>query len=400
VKNIKYFIPGVFSAVILAFLVFAPRGVLAQDAALEAGPQARLSVTVFHMPTCKACQKVISDVIPSVARKYGDKVNWLYVDITSELNYKRFLELGKQTDKHLATPAIVIGKTVLIGVADAADSLDKTINAALASRSFKSFALEGKGVDLLERFRSFGPWAIVGAGLIDGINPCAFTVIVFFVSFLSVMGYKRAEMALIGAFYIMAVFFTYLALGLGFFKAFYSLKSFYLVSKLAYMGIGALSLYFGILAIKDYIIYKKTGDTSGMALQLPRLIKNKIHAVVGAYYRKDKSAGKKALFGLVFSALVVGFLVSLLEAVCTGQLYLPTIVFVLKEASLRARAIFYLVAYNFMFILPLVLVLLLALFGVSSNQFENYARRNLGLVKLLMAAVFLALGIVLLRGLF
>jgi glutaredoxin len=396
-KSIKYVILGALLAIALALQAPAPQGVFAQDAAGQAKP---LLVTVFHMPTCKACQKAISDIIPSIAEKYGDRVNWSYVDIAIESNYKRFLELEKETGRHLSTPTILIGKIVLVGVTEAADSLDKTIKSALASRSFESFALEGRGIDLLERFRSFGPLAIVGAGIVDGINPCAFTVIVFFVSFLSVMGYRRREMALIGIFYIAAVFFTYLALGLGFFKAFYSLKGFYLVSKFIYLLIGSFSLYFGGLAVKDYIIYKRTGNTDGMALQLPRVIKNKIHAIVGAYYRKDKAAGKKAVLGLIFSALAVGFMVSLLEAVCTGQLYLPTIVFVLKEASLRARALFYLVIYNLMFILPLVLVLLLALFGVSSKQFESYARKHLGLVKLLMAAVFLALGIVLLRGLF
>ncbi|MFH0941347.1 MAG: hypothetical protein V1840_05790, partial [Candidatus Omnitrophota bacterium] len=281
-KIMKYFIPpsrdvtgwaslrlawGIsILCVLLAMILFsqtpAPRGVFAQDA----GQEKPLLVTVFHMPTCKACQKVISDIIPSIAKKYGDKVNWSYVDTTEESNYKRFLELGKETGRHLSTPSILIGKTVLVGLTEAADSLDKTIEAALASRSLESFALEGKGIDLLERFRSFGPLTIVGAGIVDGINPCAFTVIVFFVSFLSVMGYKRREMAVIGAFYIAAVFFTYLVLGLGFFKAFYSLKGFYLVSQMIYLGIGALSIYFGGLAVKDYIVYKKTGKTDGMAL--------------------------------------------------------------------------------------------------------------------------------------
>ena len=35
----------------------------------------------------------------------------------------------------------------------------------------------------VERFLSFGLFTVLGAGLIDGINPCAFTVLVFFISF-------------------------------------------------------------------------------------------------------------------------------------------------------------------------------------------------------------------------
>ena len=358
-----------------------------------------LLIRVFHLPTCKACIKVIHDVIPPIAEKYGDRVKWEYIDISDEANYKRFLQLEKKVDKSLSNPTVLIGKKALVGLTEIADLLGKSIDEELVS-PYEAISLEEKGVDLLERFRSFGALAVIGAGLVDGINPCAFTVIVFFVSFLTFMGYKRKEMAWIGAGYILAVFLTYLALGFGIFKVLYSLKVFYLISKIMYLLIGGLSIFLGYLVLKDYFLYKKTGKTDDMALQLPRPIKNKIHAIVGNYYRKDKGHQKKALFGLAASALIVGFMVSLLEAVCTGQLYLPTIVFVLKEGSLRAKALFYLILYNLMFILPLVAVLLLALGGVSSKQFEAYARKHLGFIKLAMAAVFLALGIVLLMGAF
>jgi hypothetical protein len=193
---------------------------------------------------------------------------------------------------------------------------------------------------------------------------------------------------------------TYLAIGFGFFKALYSLQGFFLVSKGIYLAIGVLSLFLGFVAINDYVIYKKTGRTEGLALQLPRPIKNKIHSIVGAYYRKDKKGQDKALSGLFASALIVGFLVSLLEAVCTGQLYLPTIVFVLKDGALRAKALTYLILYNLMFIVPLIVVFLLALTGTSSKQFEGFARRHLGLIKVAMAAVFFGLGVVLVLGVF
>ena len=240
---------------------------------------------------------------------------------------------------------------------------------------------------------------MISAGLVDGVNPCAFTVIVFFISFLTFMGYKKRETAWIGAAYIFAVFLTYLGIGFGLFKALYYFKFFYLISKIVYVAIGALSLFLAGLSLRDYIIYKRTGNTDEMALQLPAYIKMKIHNIMGGFYRKEKNSQNKTLFALIWSALIVGFLVSLLEAVCTGQLYLPTIVFVLKDGTLRGRALFYLIIYNLMFILPLIGVLVLALMGVSSKQFESYTRKNLGIVKLVMAAVFLALGVFLLISL-
>ena len=169
-------------------------------------------------------------------------------------------------------------------------------------------------------------------------------------------------------------------------------------SALLILVIGGLSLFLGSLAMNDYFRYKRTGETEGLALQLPKTIKNKIHSLVGTYYRKDTEGQRKALLGLFASALIIGFLVSLLEAVCTGQLYLPTIVFVLKEGSLRVRALLYLVIYNIMFVVPLIAVFLLALAGVSSKQLEAFGRRHLGIIKIAMAAVFFALGIALWLG--
>lgn len=365
---------------------------------LGAAKQGQVLVRVFHLPHCKACIKVINDVLPPIAEKYGDKVQWEYFDISERASYEQFLQLEQSVGRQLATPTILIGNKVMVGVTETADHLDEFIGEELAASQKKVVPLEGQGVNLLERFRSFGPLAVIGAGLVDGVNPCAFTVIVFFVSFLTFMGYRRRELVLISLAYIFAVFLTYLSLGFGLFRVLYSLKAFYILAKAIYLVIGALSLFLGCVAMNDYFLYKRTGRTEGLALQLPKPVKDKIHSIVGAYYRKDKNAQPRAPLGLFLSAFAVGFLVSLLEAVCTGQLYLPTIVFVLKEGSLRIRALFYLIVYNIMFILPLVAVFLFAFAGVTSKQFEAFTRRNIALIKIAMAAVFFALGIVLWVG--
>lgn len=356
-----------------------------------------LLVRVYHLPYCKACIKVAHDIIPKARDKYGDQVRWEFINVQEKEEYARFLQLENKFGRKISAPAVLVSDEILVGITQIADRLDQTIEVALKEKPF-AFTLEGEGVNLLERFNSFGAWAVLGAGLVDGVNPCAFTVIVFFISFLTLMGYGRREMAWIGSCYILAVFLTYLALGLGFFKILYAFKGFYLVSRLTYLLIGTLSFFCGVLALKDYLIYQSTGRTDQMSLQLPKAIKNRIHKIVGDYYRKGPSQRTRAILGLSLSALTVGFLVSLLEAVCTGQLYLPTIVYVLKEGSLRGRAFLFLIGYNLMFILPLVAVFALALGGASSQKFEDYARKNMGRIKVLMALVFFTLAVVLWVG--
>ncbi|MCM8781405.1 MAG: hypothetical protein NC908_05735, partial [Candidatus Omnitrophica bacterium] len=242
---------------------------------------------------------------------------------------------------------------------------------------------------------------VVSAGLVDGINPCAFTAIVFFISFLAVQGYRRRHLLAIGLSFILAVFITYILIGLGLFRFLYIMAGFYWASKILYYLIAGLCFILSALAIYDLWLFKKTKSTEGMTLQLPKIIKDRIHTIIGIHYRKtgqDRQTKTTTSFiGLITSAFVVGFLVSLLEAVCTGQLYLPTITFVLKEPSLKLKALWYLVLYNLMFIVPLLLVLLFALLGTTSEGFSRFVKKHIIIIKLLMALLFFIFGIIIIK---
>jgi cytochrome b561 len=90
-------------------------------------------------------------------------------------------------------------------------------------------------------------------------------------------------------------------------------------------------------------------------------------------------------------AFVTGFVVSLLELACTGQVYLPTIVYVMSQPELAGQAFFYLLLYCLMFILPLVVVFVLAYFGTSSEQLGQFINRHTSTIKLITGLLFVAL---------
>ena len=128
-----------------------------------------------------------------------------------------------------------------------------------------------------------------------------------------------------------------------------------------------------------------------MLLQLPQNLKVRIHKIMGFFLRdKQKSAPRLAL-----AALAVGFGVTLVEAVCTGQVYLPTCVLIMQDPEFRVRAAFYLVLYNLMFIVPLIMVFVLALLGYESKGFNDFLKKHLGVMKLLLCLVFLGLFVLL-----
>ncbi|MEI6832190.1 MAG: hypothetical protein WCK61_05740 [Candidatus Omnitrophota bacterium] len=355
---------------------------------------------IFNSATCHRCVEAKEKIIPAILAEFSNKLAFEYHDIQEIENYKLLLSLQKQyaPDLTLDLPVFFISGRLANGSGNIDMKLRELIKGALSSQASRPKFLN---IDLVKHFKSFTPLAISFAGLQDGVNPCAFTVIVFFISFLTMQGYRKREVLLIGLTFIAAVFLTYLLIGLGIFNFLYSLKTTLILSKTLTIVIGAFSIILGFFALYDFIKFKISNDPEGQVLQLPGAIKKRIQAIVGFFHRKDRSADAKAaphIFKLILSAIISGFLVTLLETVCTGQLYLPTIAYILKATQFKFEAFLYLLLYNVMFILPLILIFILALFGVTSTQFAEFLKKHLAMIKLLMALLFLVLGFVLIKG--
>ena len=374
--------------ILILFLLFFFTSVLA-----HASEKSKL--TVFYSPYCHRCSELKVTLIPDIEREFKGLIGIEYSDTTDLNNYKFLIGLRDKYDPqlNLQLPIFYINGALCNGVGPVKDNLRKIVIASLINPSVTD---NHPVADLVSNFKKIVPLGIFIAGLEDGINPCAFTVIVFFISFLSLQGYRRRELLLIGSAFILAVFLTYLLLGLGIFGFLYQLKGFWVVTKAINLGIGILSIFLGMAAIYDFIKLKRGASSEELALQLPQTIKNRIHGLIGFYYRKDKNkeeiANRPSVARLIISALVTGFLVSLLEALCTGQVYLPTIVFVFKTTPLKLQAFLYLLMYNILFIVPLGVIFLLALLGTTAGDFSRFLKKHLAAIKIAMALLFFSLG--------
>ncbi|MGB9678259.1 MAG: hypothetical protein ACPLZ9_06550 [Candidatus Ratteibacteria bacterium] len=91
------------------------------------------------------------------------------------------------------------------------------------------------------------------------------------------------------------------------------------------------------------------------------------------------------------SAFILGVFVSIFESGCTGQVYLPVILFLSTE-NYRKNIIFLLI-YNLFFILPLVFVFLFSYIGVKTKTFSKILEKNILISKLLISIFFLFLSI-------
>jgi len=359
--------------------------------ALNAAPaEQKVEMAIFVSPTCIHCKHFENEYLPVLQEQYKDTVHFTLYDISKDNNNLRLQETAKQFGKTPAFPTAIIGDTYLVGYPHeiktyAESAIEKA--RLLGKKTQISQPLQ----DTKTAFSKITFWAIIGAGLVDGINPCAFAVIVFFVSFLTVYRYTRREILIVGSAYCAAVFIAYVLIGLGLFKFLYALKGFYWVIKAFYILTAALCLLFFVLALYDFWIYKKTGRAEKTILQLPTSLKTLTHKIMHFFLREKHDS----VWRLTVAALAVGFCVSLVEAVCTGQVYLPTVVLIMQDPAFRLKAILYLLIYNLMFIVPLIVIFALALVGYESKTFNDFLRKHLGLTKLLLCLVFLALFILL-----
>lgn len=365
-----------------------------------------LRVVLFHSPICSACRSVNKN-LPGILKDFGGKISLeLYSVATDQgLNdfytYSDFYRSGNEE-----VPIIFVGQRYLVGERKILSELAGVIGQELQKGSVTfnpratasqpasgpAVAAEagdtGKAEELVQpvyvqRFAQFQAGAVVAAGLLDGINPCAFTTIVFLLSVLAMVGKTRRQLAMVGLSFTATVFVTYTLLGVGMLwavKAFSVSRG--LSTGFAYT-VGGLALALSAWTVVDVVRFRRSGKTQDMTLSLPLSIKRRVHKIIhtGLGWRS-----------MLIGTLACGFLVTLLESVCTGQVYLPTLVLVWRVPGLRAHALGYLLLYNLMFIAPLAVVMALAYLGVGSEKLGSLFRRHLTAVKLAMAGLFAALG--------
>ncbi|MEA4959577.1 MAG: cytochrome c biogenesis protein CcdA [Anaerolineaceae bacterium] len=354
---------------------------------------APIYMAYFYQVGCKECNRAHAD-LQYLQSQYPQLIIEEF-NIYEDTDIANWMAQRTGRENDFKVPAVFIGDKAWIGEAEItsqniAPYLD-TLKDSGSAAFWKGYDAATGTSALMNRFKSMGWLAVVFAGLIDGLNPCAFATIIFFISYLTLSGRKGKEVILTGASFTLGVFIAYLAVGLGFYKVLDVVKeSLAVIGKIVYALTAVLCLTLAVISILDFFKARK-GQIGDMALNLPEPLRKRINKTI----REGRKASSYYL-----GAFVTGILISFLELACTGQIYLPTIIFMSTMPELRARAISYLVLYNLMFIVPLIVVFILAYFGTTSKDLTEFLKKHAAAVKIGMTIVFLTLGIWLLISLF
>src|SRR3990167_7736923 len=198
------------------------------------------------------------------------------------------------------------------------------------------FKVGNIGTTALWNLSGEGKWLLplVGiAALIDSINPCAFGILLLTIAFLLSIGKIRSGILKIGGVYILGLFTVYILIGLGIFQALHIFNTPHFMAKVGAVLLVALG---GINLINEFF------PSFPIKIRIPQ----------AAHHKMAELMNKASLP----TAFLLGTLVGLCEFPCTGGPYLM-VLGLLHDQGTYLTGVGYLLLYNLIFILPLVIIL-------------------------------------------
>ena len=241
--------------------------------------------------------------------------------------------------------------------------------------AFIVFRYTATGASALWTVSDQGRWLlplIVISSLIDSINPCAFSVLLLTVAFLLSIGRLRSSILRIGGAYVLGIFVAYMLIGLGLLQV---LHVFSTPHFMALLGAWLMIGLGGINIVNEFV------PSFPIKLRIPQV----------AHSRMAKLMDTAS----VPAALVLGALVGLCEFPCTGGPYL-TALGLLYDRATYLSGLGYLLLYNVIFVLPLVIALLIASDKGVLGRLQEWRNHHLRSLRLWSGIAMVALGIIIL----
>ena len=217
---------------------------------------------------------------------------------------------------------------------------------------------------------------LIGAAIVDAVNPCAFAVLLILMSTVLASG-QRKKALWAGIFFSLSIFLSYFLMGLGL----YSVLASFTMSNLFTKFIGLLAILIGAFNIKDYFWYGKF-----FLMEVPLSWRPKMKKII----QSVTSPG---------GAFLVGFVVSLFLLPCTSGPYV-VIISMLGHKETYWNAFFLLLLYNIIFVFPMVLITIGSYFGMDVRKADRKRQRNLSNLHLAAGVIMIAMGIWILLGFF
>lgn len=243
-----------------------------------------------------------------------------------------------------------------------------------------NYACTSAGCQLAENGGLVSLPLVTVAGLIDSLNPCAITIIILLLTYLIIFAKKPERVLKTGLIYIGSVFLTYMVIGLFFYQTIGQITQIGFFKLYFNKILGWLLLLASLINIKDFFV-----PEIGPHLEVPDWGKSYLHNLT-----------KKVSYPVTF---VLGVLATILGSPCSLPIYVGTIQ-ILSQSGLEVwKVLGYFLYYNFLFTLPLTIILLVVWKGTELKllDLQDFQHRGKRWMKLGIGVLLLIMGIWLIR---
>ena len=337
-----------------------------------------LGVYFFYGRGCPHC----ANVEPFIAemkrnytiqlRKYDIYSNRSCLPLFDEYSNMYGIPLGER-----GVPTVFVSDTYFVGGSSILNGFEEAVKKALRESSPVEKTLEADSSESLdmETISVAGGVSIVAvtvAALVDAISPCSIAILIFLIGARVLVANRRKRALNVGLAFCLSVFVAYFLFGLGLLTV-VQVSGF---SSIFSLLVGLVAVLAGIFYLKDVFWYGKGGFT----MEVPRSLKPLLMKLL---------KGVSSPFG----AFVMGFVVVCFELPCTGGPYL-FILGQLANSATRLQTVPFLLYYNFIFVLPLIVISLFLYSNLLSiGKVRVWNEKNKRLLRLVGGSAMMALGL-------
>jgi len=225
-------------------------------------------------------------------------------------------------------------------------------------------------------------WRITTLALADSVNPCAIAVLAMILMVLLIQNPEKRKKVLFGGLaFVTAIYIGYLVYGVIIIQFFRVFAEFLRESsEYIFKGLAILAMIIGALNIKDFFYYKKGGIATEMPIAMRPKVKRLIQNITSPT-----------------GAFVIGFIVTLFLLPCTIGPYIVASGLLAELGTLGALP--WLLYYNLLFVLPMLIIVGLIYHGFTKVQdVSGWKERNIKNLHLIAGILLFLVGVALLMG--
>jgi len=332
-----------------------------------------LKAYLFGEETCLACSRT-REFLGQVLPAYGSTVVIEYFEVShnqsARLLLLDFCKVFNISEARL--PALFTGTTFLNGEEEIREKLMSTLDFYL-NRTGDYEDTWALVIRVKDQARSeLTIKTLVVSALVDSVNPCALSAMIFLLSLVSALASTSAAL-MAGVTFCLGVYVTYFALGIG------------IVSATTYAGLGStfhfvagmLAAVVGLLNLVDFI---RGGES----------------ILDQACHQSDRFRSL-ARRGSPMAGLLLGMFVALLELPCSGVAYIA-VLSMLSAPEFATTGIILLVLYNLIFVGPLAIILLAFSVGTKIDKIPIWKKEVRCATRLVTGLLLILMALILLLG--